>query len=205
MSNFLWAVLLHMALSCSRTLSQNRQMMMMVAFAMHYTALYWRTNREQTEYRTIWTHYELITTNSNEWILRKMCAPKMFIHQIELKATNQLARNIWAPNIKSYEWCVWLWIAALQCVSVRTIIIIIIIVIVIISLDGRSVDATNFITSKKQNGNKHIRARRQNFSYCWRFEQLRCSNSSVVVSRTFEYRFLRSKSHHQFVCRILNL
>lgn len=109
-----------------------------------------------------------------------------------------------AEHIIAWMMCVILWIAALQCVSVRTIIIIII-VIVIISLDGRSVDATNFITSKIQNGNKHIRARRQNFSYCWRFEQLRCSNSSVVVSRTFEYRFLRSESHHQFVCHILNL
>lgn len=69
---------------------------------------------------------------------------------------------------------------------------------------GRSVDATNFIISNRRrrkkyiytNDNKHIRARREKFSYCWRFEQLRCSESSFShsVYQKLSNRFLRSPS-----------
>lgn len=71
------------------------------------------------------------------------------------------------------------------------------------SLVVRSVDASSSFqhieTKYTQRDNKHIRARREKFSYCWRFEQLRCSESSIALSapdKEIKYRYSSSMPNH---------
>lgn len=94
--------------------------------------------------------------------------------------------------------CMWLWIAALQCASMRTIII-----IVIISLVGRSVDATNLITSKIQttiNTFAHVERNSVTVDDSSSYDVLK------VLSLSFEfieYRSIRSEIHHHFVFQLV--